>query len=189
MAEKEPKYLAFEITEGKLRITPPLYFGNELKVKPDDLEKFAPTGTGLYGLQEHLKNPMKEGPIHEPAGGTIFFGNNIKREDFLALARIMEIPERKNYAAFIERSNNPGKDGYLTQLRLVDRFGLQFLFKAISDKEYESFQEQELTMPEALYAFIDNQRRVWGLHFGKALNLKVNLVAMVTMLEKNCLLV
>src|SRR4030042_421392 len=165
MTEKGSTYIAFESPKGKLRITPPLYFGNELKVRPDDLEKFAPTGTGLYGLKEHPKNRMKEGPIHEPAGGTIFFGNNIKRGDFLALSRILEIPERKDYAAFVEHSKNPGEEGYLTQLRLLSVFCLRYLFHAISDQEYESFQEQKLTMPEALYAFTDNQRKTWGTFF------------------------
>jgi hypothetical protein len=168
MSEAQPIHFAFEGPEGKVRITPPVFINNTLRVNPSDLTQFAPEGTGVYGLREHTnRNPFKEGPVHEPSGGTLFFDNDVRKEDFLGLSRILDITTNKDYAAFLSTSDAPGKDGYLSQLRLVSKFGLKYLYDAISETEYESFPEQELTMPEALYAFIDNQRNEYGTFFGE----------------------
>lgn len=113
------------------------------------------------------RNPFKEGPIHESSGGVLFFDNGVAKEDFLALSRMLDIPEGKDYAAFVSTSETPGEDGYLSQLRIVGKFGMKYLYNAISNREYHVFPEQELTIPQALYAFIDSERHKYGTFFGE----------------------
>src|SRR3989344_2466600 len=85
------------------------------------------------------------------AGGVIYFGNDVTEADFKALMRTMEVQPAyvvkpsKDFAVFTAESEQPGKDGYLTQVRIVSRFGLRHMFGVLTDVEYEKFPEQELT--------------------------------------------
>jgi len=71
----------------------------------------------------------------------------------------------KDFAVFTTESEQPGKDGYIMQMRVVSKFGLRFMFNALTDTEYEKFPEQKLTIVEALWSFIERERERWGSSF------------------------
>ena len=151
----------------KVRISPPIFSNPSLDVQPGDLSKFTPYGNGVYGYEDrHKGDPFKSAPSEEACGGVIYFGNGVSEEDFRALMRILEVPNRwKDFAVFIEESYQPGKEGYLTQMRLVSKFGLRFMFNTINEAEYEKFPEQELTIVEAMWEFRQHERKRWGTSF------------------------
>jgi hypothetical protein len=156
-----------------LRIYPPNYPENkELLVKPGDLSTFAPYGNGVYGYQNRISaDPFTSAPPQEPNGGVIYFDNDVERDDFFALMRIMGVQKRnmrpdKQFAAFVRSSTDPGREGYLSQMRIVSRFGLQFMYGAIDDAEYRAFHEQPLAMEEALWIFIATEKSEFGTSFG-----------------------
>jgi hypothetical protein len=162
----------FDLSD-KVRISPPIWSDNKLNVQPGDLSKFTPYGNGVYGYQDRNGgNPFKSAPPQEACGGVIYFGNGIAKPDFEALMCILEVQDKyvakpsKDFAVFIAESNQPGKDGYLVQMRIVSKFGLRFMFGAINEAEYEKFPEQELSMVETLWTFIEHERKRWGTSFG-----------------------
>lgn len=163
--------IAFDLGDH-VRVSPPLTPGNTLDVRPDDLTKFAPTGNGVYGHQgREGMNPFMGAPPQEACGGVLYFDNHISRADLEALVRILEVergPSQrpdKAFAVYTAEAKIPAKEGYLAQVRLVTKFGLRFAYNAISATEYESFREQELSMVEVLWAFIEHERKRWGTAF------------------------
>lgn len=166
-----PTRIVFDLGD-KIRVSPPIWLEHKLNIQPGDLSKFAPYGNDVYGYQNREGgNPFTSAPLQEACGGVIYFGNSISKVDFEALMRITEVQPAyvvnpsKDFAVFIAESKQPGKDGYLTQMRLVSRFGLRFMFGALTDAEYEKFPEQELTMVETLWLFIGHERKRWGTSF------------------------
>lgn len=171
----EPKRIIFD-RGGRVRVSPPMWDGNTIKVQPGDLAQFAPEGTGIYGYQEPTPgNPFLSAPLQDDAGGAVYFGNGIGRADFDVLMRVMGVTQlhsanpMRRFAAFTAVSEHPGKDGYLVQMRLVSDFGLKFLFGAIPDAEPGSFPEQALSMVDTLWAFVETQRAHWGTGYGEDL--------------------
>lgn len=174
MTEKQSKGIVIEGPEGTLQISPPLFPENHgWVVDPADLSKFAPSGNSVYGYQELRFRPFEMAPIQEEAGGVLFFGNGIAKEDFMALTRIssglINYTTDRDYAAFFEEVpdlKKAGKHGFIRQLRLVSKFALRHHFGVLSDQEYQQFPEQELTMAEAMWAFIKHEKKAWGTFFG-----------------------
>lgn len=169
--EKKPMRLLFDLG-GKIRISPPIWPDHKLNIQPGDLSKFAPYGNGVYGYQNRQgSNPFTSAPTQEANGGIIYFDNGIAKADFEALMRILEVQPRyvvkpsKDYAVFTAESKQPGKDGYLVQMRIISKFGLLHMFGALTDAEYEKFPEQEMTIVEALWSFIEQERKRWGTSF------------------------
>jgi hypothetical protein len=156
------------MTKGldKLIISPPIWPGKELKVQPGDLSKFTPYGNGVWGYQNNSFEPIRGDPPQEETGGFVYFGNGVKKEDFEGFLRMMGVgTDRKDYAAFVQESSNPMEDRYLTQMRFISKFGLEYIFGAIDDKEYHSFKEQDLTLGEALNGFMDVEKERYGTCF------------------------
>ncbi len=155
------------ISLDQLITSPAVWPGTELQVQPGDLTTFAPSGNRVYGYEAQGHHPIESDPAMEPSGGRVFFGNDVVREDFQAFLRMMEIPStRKDYAAFLQKSSQPVTERYFTQLRMVSKFALKFMFKAINDHEYGQFKDQELSVEEALWAFMDREREKYGTRFG-----------------------
>ncbi len=154
---------------GNFYISPSIWPGPKLRVQPGDLSKFAPCGSGVYGYQDQKgSNPFMSAPSQEECGGIIYFGNDITKADFTALMRIMGVQSanvtkpKKDFAVFTAASKQPGKDGYLVQMRIVSKFGLRYMFSALADDEYEKFPEQKITMVEAMWSFLEQERERWG---------------------------
>ena len=142
---------------------------NRESISPSDLSLFTPYGNGVYGDQDQsIGHPFTGAPMTEPCGGVIYFSNEITITDFYALMRILEIQSRyetnspNDFSVFTAESQQPGKDNYLTQMRIVSKFGLRFLFRTLDDTEYDKFQNQELSISEALWLFIEHEKIRWG---------------------------
>lgn len=162
-----PAIITFNLGD-KIRISPPIWPNNTVEIQPGDLSQFAPQGNGVYGYQNPMRgNPFMSAPSQEACGGVIYFDNDIKREDFDALLRILQVSApNKDFAAFAKESEEFGKEGYAAQLRLVSKFGLCHMFGAISSREYNSFPEQETSTSDTLWTFIEQERKRWGTSFG-----------------------
>lgn len=161
-----PIRLVFDLGD-KVRISPPIWPDHKLDIQPGDLTKFVPYGNGVYGYQNRFgENPIKSAPSQEPSGGVVYFGNGIAKADLEALLRLLEVKaDYKDYALFIAESEQPGKDGYLVQMRIVTKFGLRFMFGALTDAEYDKFPEQQLSVSEALCEFLEKEAKRWGTSF------------------------
>lgn len=166
LKEEKSKRIVFDFG-GKIRISPPMWPDSTIDIQPGDLSRFLPNGNGVYGYQEkNGNNPLTSAPSQEACGGVIYFGNKVTKEDFFALLRILEVRATdKDYAVFINQSETPVKDGCLTQMRIVSKFGLRFMFGAIDDNGYDSFQCQEMTIADALWTFMEKERERWGTSF------------------------
>jgi hypothetical protein len=156
----------------KILIYPPVWPECEPNVQPGDLSKYTPYGSGFYGYQERdIGNPFTSAPWEEEAGGKVYFGNGISMNDFVVLMRILQVVRGhgltplKDFAAFIHESEQPAVDGYLVQMRVVSKFALRFLFDTITEVGYKKFPEQQLTVEEALWAFIEHEKKRWGTSF------------------------
>ena len=156
----------------KIRVSPAIWPEHRLNLQPGDLSKIAPYGNGVYGYQDRNGNPFTGAPSQEACGGIVYFGNDISEADFRVLMRIMEVKSShatvkisRAFAVFTAESNQPSKDGYLAQMRIVSKFGLRFMFGALTAAEYEKFPEQEITVVEALWSFVQQERQRWGASF------------------------
>ena len=124
---------------------------------------------GIYGYQDQsIINPFNGAPMQAANGGLIYFDSGINKDDFYAFMRIIGVHEHhtvsssKEFGAFMTESQEPSKDGYLRQLRLVSKDGLSYMFRTfINNTEYNTYQDQKMTMREALWAFIDYERKSW----------------------------
>ena len=139
-----------------------------LEVQPGELSQFAPNGNGVYGYQAKCGvDPFKAAPTQEPAGGAIYFDSRFSPDDFRGLLRLAEVRlDDKDYSVFFREAEQPGEEGYIVQMRLVSRFGLRYMFDAITEGEYDQFPLQGLTVSEALSAFTDEESKRWGTSFG-----------------------
>lgn len=157
---------------GRVRVSPPIWPDSKVDIQPGDLSRSVPYGNGVYGYQSREgSNQFTSAPSQEECGGVIYFGNGVAKEDFEALMRILNIQpahvvkSSKDFAVFTAESKQPRKDGYLSQMRTVSKFGLRYMFGVITNAEYEKFPEQEITIVEALWAFIEAERERWGTSF------------------------
>lgn len=168
VSNQQPKRIVFELGES-VRVSPPIWFDNAVDWYPGDFSKRPPYGSGVYGYQSsNLLDPLKNAPKEEDSGGVVYFGNGISKADFEAMMRIMHVdPCRpsKDFAVFTALSKEPGKEGCLTQMRTVSKFGLRFMFKSLSDADYEKFAKQGVSTVDALWAFVEHERECWGTSF------------------------
>ena len=159
----------FDKNEGlsKIVVSPEVWPGREIEAQPGDFSQIAPHGEQFYGYQSSLFQSINGAPSHEANAGIIYFDNGVRKGDFEGFLRMMGIgQEHKDYAAFVCKSSNPGEDGFLRQMRLVSRFGLRYMFKAIDNSEYEAFPNQTLNVGEALLDFIESEKKEYGTDFG-----------------------
>ena len=151
--------------EDQVRISPNIWSNMIGKIQPGDLSVVAPYGSGVYAglIQNKQINPFTSAPLGESSGGIIYLDSLFKKEDFETALELMGVRgKEKDYAAFTLVSQNPLKDRYLKQMRLISKFGLEYAFDAITKKEYDIFPEQQLNVSEALLAFVEDERKTWG---------------------------
>lgn len=174
--------------EDLVRISPPVWPGKSLQVQPGDLTLLASKGIGFadpmlvrpwdnpfseryrspapyYAYEAHAGDPFRDAPVNEGAGGTVYFDGQPDERDVQALVRLLDVRRNeKKYAVFLGHADHPQEERYLTQLRIVARFGLRYMFDALTGEEYESFPDQSLTIGDLAWRFIQNQQEVWGVY-------------------------
>ncbi|MDD4902186.1 MAG: hypothetical protein PHE24_03540 [Patescibacteria group bacterium] len=149
-----------------VRLSPSMMFADLPQDLPSNLAQLA--SSGIFGNRPSANfNVFTSAPRHQPCGGCLYFDNDIARADFEALMRILKVGEKDSrfFAVFAVESERPGVEGCLTQLRIVTRFALRFLFKVISDKEYDNFREQKLSVVEVFWSFMEFERNRWGTSY------------------------
>ncbi len=168
--------------EDMLTISPEEWADKKLALEPGDLTRFVLQGIGIsaplvlrpwddpsstpenyYSYQPYTGDPMADAPINSPGGGLVYFDGTPGEEDVSAMLRIMCVNTvLREYAAFVGYAVNPEEERFLVQLRLVSRFALYSMFRAIDGEGLNTFPEQPLTVGEALWRFIVNQQERWG---------------------------
>lgn len=132
--------------------------------KPGDLSRFLEQGDVRSFHRPRSNDPLKSSPDSDACGGTIYFGcGPAACERLRSLLMLLDVrPSSNDHAVFVAHSQNPNEDGYLTQLRFVPRYALQYGFGSISGDEYDGFPMQETTIEEGLLAFIRHENERWG---------------------------
>lgn len=164
-----------------VKLAPDVWPGAPLRAQPGDLSLFAPMGNGVgasmvvlpwdsagslaargnyYNFHPHNGHPFLGAPITECSGGTVYFHGDCQRADLEALLRMMGVNGRgRQFAAFARTAEDPEKERYLTQLRLVSGFGLKFMFGVREDPEFEALTAQPLSAVEVLWRFVEHFSR------------------------------
>jgi hypothetical protein len=144
--------------------------------RPGDLNYFVPQGFGLggpaiirpyggppqpsyYGFHEPQVHPFRNAPTTEPAGGTLYFDDNVTGEELNAALGVLHVFGTKDYAAFARSSINPIEEHYLDQVRFVSHMALKGLFGIDGDAAMPS---QNLEIPQAAAAFVAAQKAKWN---------------------------
>ena len=144
----------------RLIIGPDIWPNKKLHLEPGDFSQYASKRGRFDDSSLNSLDPIKSDPPYEESYGTIFFGNELKKQDFLGFLRMVGIYENdKDYLAFVKNSKNPKEDRYFKQLRLVSKFALMYEFGALNQKEYKDFKKQDLTIPETLWNFIQIENK------------------------------
>lgn len=173
-----------EAIEDFLRVSPAVWPGKSLDLQPGDLTKFLPQGMGLgapavmmpwdditdvfnrqnyYSFQTPMFHPIQNAPLTEACGGTVYFDGSPNPDRLAALLSLLDVPtQNRDYAAFVARSENPQKDRFLVQVRLMDKYALGGLFGALTPEQWTGFEPQRLTLGEAVAKFIEQQEHEWS---------------------------
>ncbi|MFO0917890.1 MAG: hypothetical protein U0872_06185 [Planctomycetaceae bacterium] len=166
----------------KVRVSPNAWPEKTLDAQPGDMSLFVPPGLGLagpfplrpwddlttnpaqyYGFQQRTGHPLLDAPTNTACGGVVYFDDDREPADLAALCRLLAVnSSAKDYAVFLTESDNPQQDRYLVQLKIVSKFSLTYLFRALDEQEAAAFAEQLLTVGELLTAFIQDQQEQWG---------------------------
>ncbi|MDD5417019.1 MAG: hypothetical protein PHU12_03520 [Candidatus Aenigmarchaeota archaeon] len=145
---------------------------NKLKTMPlpkKYVASFNGPGSGMYYKQnKRSTNPFLNAPIEEAEGGVIYFGNDVKRKDLMSVLNVLDVGNTNDsdkYAVYLHDATVPLEEGYLQQMRIVNRFGLQFAMDEIDDNEYENYPSQPMDVKDAFWAFMEKEKKKWGTHF------------------------
>jgi hypothetical protein len=144
--------------------------------RPGDLQLFLPQGFGLggpaiilpyggppqpsyYGFHEAQAHPLLNAPPTEPAGGTLYFDDNVTTDELNAALGLIRVFQTKDYVAFGRSSTDPVADRYLDQVRFVSKMALVSVF---GTKREEAMPAQTLDIKRAVVAFVEAQKAKWN---------------------------
>jgi hypothetical protein len=167
--------------EDRIIISPPGWPA-KADVAPGDLTRYAPIGLGLapplvmrpwddlgnvlgrgayYGAVDRTGDPLRDAPVNDAAGGTVYFDGHTEPQQLLPLLDLIGVPrDLSGYAVFAAESSDPPKDRYLAQIRIVN-FGAMNLFGAVPGPG-DAPWTQKLNLGELIDAFIEAQQARWG---------------------------
>ena len=159
--------------------------GRALSVQPGDLSTFVQQGLGLkpptvfrtwdqlsangqrnsyYGLDTPSAHPLRNAPTNDAAGGIVYFDDSPDRDSFDAMLRLMQVGTRSvEYLAFWEKSENPLEDRFVEQIRFMAPYAIG-LFGASMTNETRALAKQQVTLGDALWAFVEDQQERYGQH-------------------------
>lgn len=113
----------------------------------------------FYGAETPAGNPLKDAPLQDPCGGTVYF-ETTKADSLRALARLMGLSVgSKSYVAFGFSSRNPVADRYLDQIKILTHAAVSTLFKVEADKLPD---DQALTIEDLVVGFVTAQSDKWN---------------------------
>jgi hypothetical protein len=167
---------------GKLITLPTDWPGEKLPIMPGDFTKYVPQGLGLdaplivrpwddplkalsgpnyYGLDAQETDPIRAAPTNLPEGGVVYFHATTSDDDLRTVLSLMGLQQaRRDFAAFKGDAADTQRERYLTQLRLVTKAALHQFFGA--GAHIGALADQELTMEEAVLAFLKEERSRWN---------------------------
>jgi hypothetical protein len=136
-------------------------------MRPWDTLESAMQATTYYGLQPHGRDPLRDAPLTDAAGGTVYFDDDITADDLATLLRIMGVEtEQPHFAAFRIDASQPKDERFLTQIRIVVPGALGALFDVAFAPE---LVQQDLTIGAAFATFVASERTRWGTGMSAAL--------------------
>jgi len=161
---------------GDIQLSPEIWPGNKrLPVEPGNLSLFAPEGEG--GCENQDSDPqtpfLRASRTNAHGGSVVFFDNDVTRPDLKTLLRVLHVRladeslPQTEYVAFLQESQNPCEDGYILQMRIVSTYGLRFLYRAFHG-EMDTFPKQKVPLTDALWYFMEQERKRWGTRFWEA---------------------
>ena len=164
----------------RITLAPAKWPEGKPEAEPGDLTLFVPNGLGLaaplimgphdrledafkrrdfYGFTAPSANPLLNAPLNDDKGGVVYLHGYLKREELQSLLSLMGGSDRtREYAAFWSKSENVQTDRYVEQLRIVPKGAIQSLFRAPAEKAGAELIKQQLTVEEALWAFVEDQQ-------------------------------
>ncbi len=148
---------------------------NRYHPHPGDLTRFLANQRAEHvgaNYHEAYTNPMLSAPPSEGEGGTIFFTNDINQNNLSAAMHAMGITDPpgalKQFVIYAAESKKPGEEQYLRQLRFINHLAMRYSFRSLSDDKVKQLPTQSLTLTEAVWLFIQNQRKEWGTSFASS---------------------
>lgn len=155
--------------------------GRHLPVMPGDLTRFLPQGLGLgkplvvrpwddplkvltgpnfYGLDPPDAHPFRAAPTQEPAGGVLYFDDNVSPDHMRVVIDMIGIHARRtDYAVFAASAGDPPQERYLDQVRIISKSALGHFFAAA---EAGALPEQAVPVGDFILSFIAAQQAKWS---------------------------
>ena len=90
------------------------------------------------------------------------FVNDFTFVDLASIATMTGLRPIKEFAIYMNKSDNPKNDGYIAQLRIVSAFALRAYFEEISRNEMNNFPRQEMDVMNLIWKFVEGERKVWN---------------------------
>jgi len=132
-----------------------------------------PDNSGVYGFGEKgYGRPELLAPSEEDVGGFLFLPGTIQQETLHQLVYLagMASTERVRQDQYgLQVIDSPeGLErqlGYMRKLIIANRFALRFLFRVVSEIDYDTIH-QPLDVEELVQKFVEDERKKYGTSFG-----------------------
>ena len=139
-------------------------------VQPWDTLERAAERPAYYGAEAQVSDPILNAPANWESGGCVYFDGAYGGGEIATMLKILGVQTRATeYAAFLVAAEDTVKERFLHQLRIVQRHGLAGVF-GIRAPALDETPHQKLTIGEAIAAFLDAEREIWGTGFSSALS-------------------
>lgn len=133
-----------------------------------------PNGNGVYGYgKKRYDRPELLAPPQEESGGFLFLPGEVGPElidQLVALAGLASTENRRQDRYGVQVIDAPegmeGELGYMRKIVIADRFALLFLFRGITEGEYDTMPQQSLDVAELVKLFVEDERNKYGTGFG-----------------------
>lgn len=157
--------------------------GRQLEVMPGDLGYYVTAGFGAgasplvrpwdkltaIGRQQGYVDldveefePILGAPASDPAGGCVYFDDDIEPQDLATVLRVMGVQGAlRDYVLFGAESEDTSEDRYLDQLRIVSRGALTHLFN-VPTEFVGDLPKPAAPVETLIETFVSAQRAKWN---------------------------
>src|SRR5580700_6267093 len=137
-----------------------LGLGKPLIVRPWDDPLKVLSGPNYYGLDPPDAHPFRAAPTQEPAGGVVYFDDNVAPEHIGIVLDVVGVHARRtDYAVFAAAATDPPQERYLDQVRIIAKSALGHFFAA---DEAAALPDQTVPVGDFVVSFIAAQRAKWS---------------------------